>query len=446
MKKLLTQLKENRDSGQSGINMVDLMMWLVIAALLLAAAIQGIGYYQKNAYLYQMKSDAVHAAETVTAKVANTDGKFTADNVAAGLDDTKKTADVTITAESGASDAAGYVLRSTHPNVDDKDVVFLSKQRGSYAPGVHVVPKGTVIEDDGSTVVTPPDGGGEDTGGGNEDNIPYTPVVSNGNYSPAIFNYIESEMAFNANKKHTLAIEGFYSAAPTPEQEEAMEWYDFGPEAAAIDAAGGWNFSNVLTKPSTTEQVSTYIDYVNLTSRTDVSGLPALKSTVSNTENNLWNDPTTENQSALLDAQSDFYTTAVAAPMPDTSLVAYPGDPASFNNKVIPAGPRDLGGGNWNWANFKFTIPSSLPYTWSGGGTAMTEPGRYEIGNVKTNNNEVVTSYGNYTKDANGVAYWSFNVLPQTDWVSGKTYTFAATVKDTTTNILYYKAFSVTVQ
>ena len=43
--------------NQLGINMVDLMMWLVIAALLLAAALQGIGYYQQAAWTYQAKSD-----------------------------------------------------------------------------------------------------------------------------------------------------------------------------------------------------------------------------------------------------------------------------------------------------------------------------------------------------------------------------------------------------
>lgn len=37
--------------------MVDLMMWLVIAALLLAAALQGIGFYQRAAWSYQLKTD-----------------------------------------------------------------------------------------------------------------------------------------------------------------------------------------------------------------------------------------------------------------------------------------------------------------------------------------------------------------------------------------------------
>ena len=37
--------------------MVDLMMWLVIAALMLATAIQSIGYYQQASFTYQAKSD-----------------------------------------------------------------------------------------------------------------------------------------------------------------------------------------------------------------------------------------------------------------------------------------------------------------------------------------------------------------------------------------------------
>jgi Tfp pilus assembly protein PilE len=48
---------ERRELDQAGINMVDLMMWLVIAALLLAAALQGIGFYQRAAWTYQLKND-----------------------------------------------------------------------------------------------------------------------------------------------------------------------------------------------------------------------------------------------------------------------------------------------------------------------------------------------------------------------------------------------------
>jgi Tfp pilus assembly protein PilE len=64
MSKFQSRLAESEKEGfagkvnQLGINMVDLMMWLVIAALLLAAALQGIGFYQKAAWNYQLQSDA----------------------------------------------------------------------------------------------------------------------------------------------------------------------------------------------------------------------------------------------------------------------------------------------------------------------------------------------------------------------------------------------------
>jgi surface protein len=152
---------------QRGINMVDLMMWLVIAAMLLAAALQGIGYYKQSSYIYQMKNDALHAAELVTAKAAQTDGSFTAQTVALGVSESTKTKDVFITPDEGSSDVDGYVLRTTHPEITDKDVLFLSAQRGTYSPGIHVVDKGTVIAPDGATSIDPElASGGGSTGGG----------------------------------------------------------------------------------------------------------------------------------------------------------------------------------------------------------------------------------------------------------------------------------------
>jgi surface protein len=165
MKKLLTQFEEKRDPGQSGINMVDLMMWLVIAALLLAAAIQGIGYYQKNAMLYSMKNDALHAAEAVMARVSSVDGEITDTVVSEATTDSAKTSDVTTVSESGSNDADGFVIRSSSDSVDS-DVVFLSKQRGTYSPGVHIVPEGTVIAADGTETIVIEDGGSEGGSGG----------------------------------------------------------------------------------------------------------------------------------------------------------------------------------------------------------------------------------------------------------------------------------------
>lgn len=63
-------LPETTEESQRGINMVDLMMWLVIAALLLAAAIQSIGYYQQASLTYQAKSDLAGAHSWAAARTS----------------------------------------------------------------------------------------------------------------------------------------------------------------------------------------------------------------------------------------------------------------------------------------------------------------------------------------------------------------------------------------
>jgi hypothetical protein len=80
-------LHHNQKRSQDGINMVDLMMWLVIAAMLLAAAIQGIGYYQKAALGYQAKSDLDGLKTWVAAKTSMTSENLTLADLQAALDD-----------------------------------------------------------------------------------------------------------------------------------------------------------------------------------------------------------------------------------------------------------------------------------------------------------------------------------------------------------------------
>lgn len=162
VKQVSNALKKQR-SPQLGINMVDLMMWIAIITLLIATALQGITYYQKNAYIFQMKNDLTHASEVISAKAALNDGRFSVQAVSDGSHDTNKTGEVALLPDPGASDAVGYVLRGTHPGVADLDVVYLSKQRGGYAPGIHVVLKGTLIAPDGATTIDP---GTEDGGTG----------------------------------------------------------------------------------------------------------------------------------------------------------------------------------------------------------------------------------------------------------------------------------------
>jgi len=64
--------------NQFGINMVDLMMWLVIAALLLAAALQGIGYYQQAAWTYQAKADVASVRTFMEAQFTLNANKYPA--------------------------------------------------------------------------------------------------------------------------------------------------------------------------------------------------------------------------------------------------------------------------------------------------------------------------------------------------------------------------------
>lgn len=59
-----------------GINIVDLMMWLVIAALLLAAALQGIGYYKQAANVYLMQDEVTSVIADIHAAAAMNDGKI----------------------------------------------------------------------------------------------------------------------------------------------------------------------------------------------------------------------------------------------------------------------------------------------------------------------------------------------------------------------------------
>jgi Tfp pilus assembly protein PilE len=82
--------------NQLGINMVDLMMWLVIAALLLAAALQGIGYYQQAAWTYQAKSDVASVRTFMEAQFTLNDNTYadqTAVTAALGSGDLKLTGD-----------------------------------------------------------------------------------------------------------------------------------------------------------------------------------------------------------------------------------------------------------------------------------------------------------------------------------------------------------------
>lgn len=138
----LSYAKAHGGRSQDGINMVDLMMWLVIAALLLAAAIQGIGYYQKAAYLYQMQSDMEGAGTVAVGMAAKEDGVVSKAVADEAVVEAQRSAQVQSTVELASNGTTPY-LRATHPGVDDKDVLYLFDAcSDTYKIGVNVVPKG----------------------------------------------------------------------------------------------------------------------------------------------------------------------------------------------------------------------------------------------------------------------------------------------------------------
>jgi hypothetical protein len=155
---MLTSLfKPKPEHSQSGINMVDLMMWLVIAALIMAAAIQSIGYYQKTAYLYQTKTEVDVVAGRVVAESV-IDGEsinedLIAETVAA---ENAARANDGITVSSGTILAGKryYYIKAVHEALEDKESLFFFDAFGSYSAGVNVIPAGALD----SMTAAPPTG------------------------------------------------------------------------------------------------------------------------------------------------------------------------------------------------------------------------------------------------------------------------------------------------
>jgi hypothetical protein len=116
-------------ADESGINMVDLMMWLVIASLLLATALQGIGYYQQTSFSYQAKTDLA-SANTWTAARTSIDASVPSSSAMAAaitsgelrLTKVGETANIGMIAVSDT----GYCVGIEAPNVRGPNNVFYS--------------------------------------------------------------------------------------------------------------------------------------------------------------------------------------------------------------------------------------------------------------------------------------------------------------------------------
>jgi hypothetical protein len=135
--------------------MVDLMMWLVIAALLLAAAIQSIGYYQRAAIIYQMENDVTQAANTTMA-AATTTGGFTAEMIGTSISSTKSSSPkTTLIASLTPWSNDEYMIAAKHPNITGHYVVYLFKEHDPYKVGVNLIPQSAmdaIVSGGGSSI------------------------------------------------------------------------------------------------------------------------------------------------------------------------------------------------------------------------------------------------------------------------------------------------------
>lgn len=165
---LVVSLKTTRHNlRQNGINMVDLMMWIVIAAILLAAAIQGVGYYRESVILYYLKNDAIGAAANVKSSSAQDEGVITQAVVDTGLANTRWTEGTTHAGK--ANDRSVYSVTASNAEIT-RSVVYCSIGGISVVKNVDL-PSFVC----GPTVVAaPPVGGG--TGGGGDGGDGITPA------------------------------------------------------------------------------------------------------------------------------------------------------------------------------------------------------------------------------------------------------------------------------
>ena len=333
---MLNALKPNSPlKNQSGINMVDLMMWLVIAALLLAAAIQGIGYYQKAAHLSNMKQAAYDAGTNSFAVAANNEGVVDEGVVTTAVSDTKWTEGTSYSVEGSDSP----YIRVTDPAVADQEIIYLFESCGDYPVGVNVVPVGgtPTLESCGVAATAPSDGSGSGGQAGNEvaetaDFISYIPItnVAEG-HNANVIAYLNTEIKAYAHKSLMGTDWDAFDAAPV-----AQEWY--------------------ATYPMSTS-AKDYIDYLNFTERVDDPTVVALLNAYWDSDTAYWDsvyaytdrvelDPSTEGDTAdvqraqreLVDAMSAWYTAVAALPMPSTPMVVSASAPNDLMDKTVTTG------------------------------------------------------------------------------------------------------------
>lgn len=130
-----------RKQDESGINIVDLMMWLVIASLLLATAIQSIASYQKSTTVHVMKSDLSSVSSLVMSAVSMNSGEVTLEAVREAADSAKWSDGVTYVVGDAGDGRLPYI-RASHPSLTDTDALYLFEEcSAEYVVGINMVPK-----------------------------------------------------------------------------------------------------------------------------------------------------------------------------------------------------------------------------------------------------------------------------------------------------------------
>lgn len=126
---------------QSGINIVDLMMWLVVVSMLLATSIQGVNTYQKTATISVMKSDAASAGANVMTAVSMNNGVINEEALNEGAENTKWSPGVSWLVERSTVENRKPYLRVSNVSITESDALYLFDDCGDYQFGVHIVPK-----------------------------------------------------------------------------------------------------------------------------------------------------------------------------------------------------------------------------------------------------------------------------------------------------------------
>jgi hypothetical protein len=390
---------------QHGINMVDLMMWLVIAALLLAAAIQSIGYYQKSTNVYLMKEEVngvvakIHAASAIesesiseallTKAIGEHNAAHSNDEIvisygsvtANAAGDTKNGYGFDLASVTTATSASSvYYLKAASESVDDTYVLYFFSETRTFPQGITSVPKSRIDGGDLGEVVTP----GETT----QPTETTTPSPS-------------AEPTVSPTPEPTLTVTPEPSATPTPTPEPTPP-----PGAAAVPT----ETATPTPTPTPTPVVKTNIDI-----KYDAVNGPTLLGTPKDAEKDMatgggrYRDYTS---GSIVWSSSYGAFTSMNGPIRDKWLATGAenrmGYPTSDDNRPIGTGKQQT------YANGAIISSSAGTYISAGGIRKRWIAGGAETGRMKFPTGDEVGGLknGGFKQSYQGGAiYWS----PQTD-------------------------------